>query len=269
MPASCMGFVAQMKMLNPYLSGQCLFYTTVFDKSNSAPGHLKNVWCHSSLLINISQRQSLKHLQKVILSGGEKAVSMKKKKNVSKLRKIPLLSNTTKHIVDVFIFQKTCWNNFLTSWRKLSCFVFISIKQYIFQKRFSWLCCRFANQETKTIVEMCCLNVGVCSTAQAISTKLNQFIEKRGFDRMKYKAVATNGAATMQGTSNGVVRKIKNISLDRVSTSFLGEVALKWPKKRVNLVIMPFSVIQKCPKIKNGWKILSYFGKMTEMSQRK
>ena len=89
------------------------------------------------------------------------------------------------------------------------------------------MCCRFANQETKTIVEMCCLNVGVCSTAQAISTKLNQFIEKRGFDRMKYKAVATNGAATMQGTSNGVVRKIKNISLDRVSTSFLGEVALK------------------------------------------
>jgi len=39
------------------------------------------------------------------------------------------------------------------------------------------LCCRFANQETKTIVKLCCLNVGVCSTAQAIFAKLNQFIE--------------------------------------------------------------------------------------------
>jgi len=59
---------------------------------------------------------------------------------------------------------------------------------------------------------------------------LNQSIEKYGFDWMKYKAVATNGAAAMQST-NGVVRKIKNISL--VSTCFWGffrsqtEVVLK------------------------------------------
>jgi len=45
-------------------------------------------------------------------------------------------------------------------------------------------------------------------------------IKKHGFDWMKYKAVATNGAAAMQCTTNGAVRKIKHISLDRVSTCF-------------------------------------------------
>jgi len=81
-------------------------------------------------------------------------------------------------------------------------------------------CCRFANQETKTTVELCCLIVVVCSTAQAIFAKLNQFIEKHRFDWMKYKAVATKEAADMQRTTNGVVRKIKHISLDCVSTCF-------------------------------------------------
>jgi len=59
--------------------------------------------------------------------------------------------------------------------------------------------------------------VGVCSTAQAIFAKLNELLESRGFHWMKYKAVATNGTAAMQRTTNGVVRKIKNISLDCVS----------------------------------------------------
>jgi len=54
-------------------------------------------------------------------------------------KKIPLLSNSLQLNVDVFIFQ-ICWNNFLTSWRKLSCLVFSSMKQHIFQKRFSWFC---------------------------------------------------------------------------------------------------------------------------------
>jgi len=86
----------------------------------------------------------------------------------------------------------------------------------------SILCCRFANQDTKTTVELCCLNVGVCSTAQAIYTKLNQFVEKHGSDWMKYKAVATKETTTMQCTTNGVARKIKNISLDCVSSFFSG-----------------------------------------------
>jgi len=59
---------------------------------------------------------------------------------------------------------------------------------------------------------------------------LNQFIEKHGFDWMKYKAVATNGTAAMQCTANGVVRKIKNISLDCVSTCFLGGFFSHRPK---------------------------------------
>jgi len=48
------------------------------------------------------------------------------------------------------------------------------------------------------------------------SPKVNQFIEKHGFDWMKYKSVATNKAAAMQSTTQGVVRKIRNITLDYV-----------------------------------------------------
>jgi len=62
--------------------------------------------------------------------------------------------------------------------------------------------------------------MGVCSTAQAIFAKLHELIESHGFDWMKYKAVATNGTAAMQCTTNGVVQKIKNVSLDCVSTCF-------------------------------------------------
>jgi len=79
-----------------------------------------------------------------------------------------------------------------------------------------------ANKEIRTIVELCCFNVGVCSTDQVIFAKLNQFIEKHGFDWMEYEIVGTNGAVAMQHTANAVVRKIKNISLDCVSTCALG-----------------------------------------------
>jgi len=55
---------------------------------------------------------------------------------------------------------------------------------------------------------------------------LNQFIEKHDFDWMKYKAVAANGAVDMQGTTNGAVRKFKNISLDCVSTCFFWDLSV-------------------------------------------
>jgi len=42
--------------------------------------------------------------------------------------------------------------------------------------------------------------MGVCSIAQAIFAKLNEFIESHGFDWMKLKAVTTNGTAAMQRT---------------------------------------------------------------------
>jgi len=80
------------------------------------------------------------------------------------------------------------------------------------------------------MVELCCLNVRVCSTAQAIFAKLNQFIEKHGFDWMKYQAVATKGSAVMQRPTNGVVRKMTSIYLDCVQTGFLGRYFSHRPK---------------------------------------
>ena len=59
-------------------------------------------------------------------------------KAFSKVRKSPLFRITLN--VDLFIFQKIHLNNFLTGLRKLSCLVFSSMKQQIFQKRFSWFC---------------------------------------------------------------------------------------------------------------------------------
>jgi len=140
---------------------------------------------------------------------------------VSKVRKISHLGSTTKrrclHILDLL-------KQLLDKLKKTQLFdIYLDETTDVSEEVQLILCCRFANQETKTIVELCCLNVGVCSTAQAIFSKLNQFIRNHGFDWMKYKAVATNGTANMQRTTNGVVRKIKNIFLGCVATCFLGE----------------------------------------------
>jgi len=145
-----------------------------------------------------------------------KAVSMEKKK-VSKAGKIPLLSNKTKrrclHISEDLLKQ------LLDKLEKAQLFdIYLDETTDVSEEVHLILCCRFANHATKTIGELCCLNVGVCLTAQAIFAKLNEFIEKHGFDWMKHKAVATNGTAAMQCTTNGVDRKIKNISLDCVSS---------------------------------------------------
>ena len=74
-------------------------------------------------------------------------------------------------------------------------------------------------KEAKTIVEhhLCCLKVGVSATAQAIFDRLNKFFEKHGLDWTKCKSVTTDGAALMQGSTNGVIRKIKNVSPECVS----------------------------------------------------
>ena len=202
------------------------------DKSHSAPGRLKNVWGHSILLIKVSHRHSLKHLEKVIVDGGKKAVS--------KVRKISLLSNTTKrrclHILDLL-------KQLLDKLKKAQLFdIYLDETTDISEEVQLILCCRFANQETKTIGESCCLNVGVCSTAQAIFSKLNQFIRNHGFDWMKYKTVATNGTANMQRTTNGVVRKIKTFPLAVFQPVFWGNLSvkdqsfLKWLKKRRSLL---------------------------------
>ena len=79
--------------------------------------------------------------------------------------------------------------------------------------------CRFADEEAKTIVEhyLCCLKVGVSATAQAIFDRLNQFFEEHGLYWTKCKSITTHGAAAMQSSTNGVIRKIKNKSCDCVS----------------------------------------------------
>jgi len=77
-------------------------------------------------------------------------------------------------------------------------------------------------KKQKPLASCAVLNVGVCSVAQAIFAKLNQFIEKHGFDWVKYKAVANNGTAATQRTTNGVVRRIQNISLNCISTMSWG-----------------------------------------------
>ena len=71
--------------------------------------------------------------------------------------------------------------------------------------------CRFADEEAKTIVEhyLCCLKVGVSTTAQAIFDRLNQFFEEHDLDWTKCKSVTTDGAAAMQDSTNEVIRKIK------------------------------------------------------------
>jgi len=80
------------------------------------------------------------------------------------------------------------------------------MKQQIFQKRFSSFCVvGLPIRKQKPLASCAVLNVGVCSTAQAIFVKLNELTEKHGFDWMKYKAVANNGRAATQRTTNGVV----------------------------------------------------------------
>ena len=85
MLASCMGFVAQKKKCwTRILKGIAYFTQPYLIKSNSAPGHLQNMWGHSILLIKISKRHSLKHLQKVIVDGGKRRFQSKKNSTVKK-----------------------------------------------------------------------------------------------------------------------------------------------------------------------------------------
>ena len=95
-----------------------------------------------------------------------------RKKNVSKVRKMPLLSNTTKrrclHISDLL-------KQLLDKLKKAHLFdICLDETTDVSEEVQLIFCCKFANQETKTIGELCCLNVEVCSTAQAIFAKLEQ-----------------------------------------------------------------------------------------------
>jgi len=146
-----------------------------------------------------------------ILHGGKKAVD--------KVTQIPLSDNTTKrrclHISDDLMKE------LLDKLKKAQSFgIQLDETTDISDEVQLIVYCRFADEETKTIVEhyLCCLKVGVCATAQAILAKLNQFIEKNSLDWTKCKSLTTDGAAAMQSSTNGVVRKILNVSPDCVST---------------------------------------------------
>ncbi|XP_066965460.1 SCAN domain-containing protein 3-like [Macrobrachium rosenbergii] len=74
--------------------------------------------------------------------------------------------------------------------------------------------CRFPNLEEKTIVEhyLCCLQLGVETTAHNIFQKLHGFIIEEGIDWSKWKSVTTDGAKAIVGAINGVVKKILAVS---------------------------------------------------------
>ena len=74
--------------------------------------------------------------------------------------------------------------------------------------------CRFPDAEAKRIVEhyLFCKPVGEKATAEAIFQKMNDFFEREGLDWSKCRAVTTDGAAAMQGSHTGVVKRIKQVS---------------------------------------------------------
>ena len=76
--------------------------------------------------------------------------------------------------------------------------------------------CRFPDIETNRIVEhyLFCQLFEVRATAEMIFQKLNEFFEKERLDCSKRKSVTTDDVAAMQGSQKGVVKRIKQLSLE-------------------------------------------------------
>ena len=140
------------------------------------------------------------------------------KKAIAKVRQIPLSDSTTKRRCDRI--SKDLLNQLLDKLKKARSYGMQLDETIDISDEVQLIVyCRFADEEAKTIVEhyLCCLKVGVSATAQAIFDRLNQFFEEHGLDWTKCKSVTTDGAAAMQGSTNGVIRKIKNVSPECVS----------------------------------------------------
>ena len=75
--------------------------------------------------------------------------------------------------------------------------------------------CRFVEATVEHY--LCCVKVGVSTTAQSMFDKWNGFLEEHDLDWTKYKSVTNDGAAAMQGCTNGVIQKIKKVSPNCVS----------------------------------------------------
>jgi len=260
------------EMLNLYHSGHCLFDATVFDKSNWAPVHLKNVWGHSFLLIKISQRQSLKHIQKVIVDEGKKKFPWRKNA-VSKLKKIPLLSNTTKrrcpHISEDLLKQP------LDKLKKAQLFgIYLDETTDTSEKVQLILCCRFANQETKNTGELCCLNLGFAQLLKPSSTNWISSLKNMDLIGWSIRQLLQTEQQPCNALLTELFEKSKIFPLTVFQPVFWGDFSvtdrnfLKWAKKLGQFGHNAIFSHKKCPKIKNYWKFLSHFGKMTEMSRR-
>ena len=140
------------------------------------------------------------------------------KKAVSKVRQIPLSDNTTKRRCDGI--SEDLLKQLLDKLKKAHSYgIQFDETTYISNEVQLIVYCRLADEEAKTIVEhyLYCLKVCVSATAQTIFDRLNQFFEEHGLKWTKCKSVTSDGAAAMQGSTNGVIRKIKKISSDCVS----------------------------------------------------
>ena len=79
--------------------------------------------------------------------------------------------------------------------------------------------CRFPDVELNKISDhyLFCQPLGVNANSTAIFQKLDDYFKQNNLSWKKYKSVTTDGAAAMQGTINGAVSKIKDVSPDCIS----------------------------------------------------
>ena len=177
------------------------------------------------------------------------------KKAISKVRQIPLSDNTTKHRCDGIL--EDLLKQLLDKLKKAHSYgIQFDETTDISDEVQLIVYCKFINEEAKTIVEhyLCCLKVGVSATALAIFDRLNQIFDEHGLDRMKYKSVFTDGTAAMQGSTNGVIWKIKNSSSDCVSNHCMihqEALVLKKLKHRTNQHCDLATVLDNVKKIVN------------------
>ena len=99
--------------------------------------------------------------------------------------------------------------------------------------------CRFPDIENNRKVEhyLFCQPVGVRATADTIFQKLNEFFKKEKLHWSKCKSLTIDGAAAMQGSQKGVVKRIKQLSPEYAGIHcILHREALVMKKLKLNAV---------------------------------
>ena len=237
----------------------------LFDKSHSAPGRLKNVWGRSILLIKVSQRHSLKYLQKVIVDGGNKAVSIEKKK-VSKVRKIPLLSKTTKrrclHISDLL-------KQLLDKQKKVQLFDIYLDETTDVSEEVQLICVVVLSiMKQKPLASCVVLTLEFAQLLKPYSPNWMSSLKNMGLIGWSIRQLLPTEQQPCNALLMELTEKLKIFPLtvflayNSLFSLFLGESFGHKPKffemtekTEVTLVRMPFSVIKKWPKtFKLFWK---------------